>query len=59
MDQIAIIEQNMRRTAKRLPGLPVTEALLSRVIILMGKALTAHIDEVISPYQLTETEFRT
>jgi MarR family transcriptional repressor of emrRAB len=59
VDQIAIIEQNMRRTAKRLPGLPVTEALLSRVIILMGKALTAHIDEVISPYQLTETEFRT
>ena len=59
MDRIAIIEQNMRRTAKLLPGLPVTEALLCRVIILMGKAMTAHVDEVISPHQLTDTEFRT
>ncbi len=59
MDRIAIIEQNIKRTAKRLPGLPVTEALLSRVIILMGKAMTAHVDEVISPHQLTDTEFRT
>jgi len=49
----------MRRIAKRLPGLPVTEALLSRVIILLGRAMSAHIDEVISPYELTDVEFRT
>ena len=59
MDRIAIIEQAMRRTAKRLPGLPVTEALLCRVIIMMGRVLAAHIDEVISPYELTDVEFRT
>ena len=59
MDRIAIIEQTMQRTAGRLPGLPVTEALLSRVIILMGRVMTAHVDEVISPYQLTDVEFRT
>ena len=59
MDRIEIIEQAMRRTAERLPGLPVTEALLCRVIILMGRVMAAHVDEVISPYQLTDVEFRT
>ena len=59
MDRIAIIEQGMQRTAERLPGLPVTEALLCRVIILMGRVMAAHVDEVISPYQLTDVEFRT
>jgi len=59
MDRIAIIEQGMRRAAERLPGLPVTEALLCRVIILMGRVMAAHVDEVISPYQLTDVEFRT
>jgi len=58
VDRIEIIERNMRRTAKLLPGLPVTEALLSRVILLVGRVLSAHIDEVISPYQLTDVEFR-
>ena len=59
MDQIDIIERNVQRTAKLLPGLPVTEALLSRVILLVGRVLAAHIDEVISPHQLTDVEFRT
>ena len=59
MDRIASVEQGIRRAAQRLPGLPVTEALLCRVIILMGRVLTARIDEVISPYQLTDVEFRT
>ncbi len=59
MDRIDIIERGMQRTARLLPGLPVTEALLSRVIILMARVMTAHVDEVISPYQLTDVEFRT
>jgi MarR family transcriptional repressor of emrRAB len=59
MDRIAIIEEGMRRTARRLPGLPVTEALLCRVIILMGRVMAARVDEEISPYQLTDVEFRT
>ena len=58
MDRIATIEQGIRRTAQRLPGLPETEALLNRVIILTGRVLAAHVDEVISPYQLTDIEFR-
>jgi MarR family transcriptional regulator, negative regulator of the multidrug operon emrRAB len=57
--QIDILERNVQRTAKLLPGLPVTEALLSRVILLVGRVLSAHIDEAISPYQLTDVEFRT
>lgn len=59
MDRIDILERNIQRTAKLLPGLPVTEALLSRVILLVGRVLAAHIDEVISPYRLTDVEFRT
>ena len=59
MDRIDIIERNMQRTAKLLPGLPVTEALLSRVILLVARVLSAHIDEVISPYELNDVEFRT
>ena len=59
MDRIALIEQGMQRTAERLPGLPVTEALLCRVIILMGRVMAAHVDEMISPYQLTDIELRT
>ena len=59
MDRIATVEQGIRRAAERLPGLPVTEALLCRVIILMGRELTTHIDEAVSPYQLTDVEFRT
>jgi len=59
MDRINIIEQRMKRVAERLPGMPVTESLLCRVIILMGRVMAEHIDEVISPYQLTDVEFRT
>ena len=59
MDRIASSEQGMRRTAKRLPGLPVMEALLSRVIVLTGRVMAAHVDEVIRPYELTDVEFRT
>lgn len=59
MDRLAIIEQNMRRVAKRVPALPVPEAMLSRLIILLGRALSARVDEVISPYELTDVEFRT
>ncbi len=59
MDRIELMEQGMRRAAERLPGLPVTEALLCRVIILMGRVITAHVDEAISPYQLSDVEFRT
>ena len=59
MDRITLLENYVQRTAKLLPGLPVTEALLCRVIIMMGKAVAAHVDELISPYQLTDTEFRT
>ena len=59
MDRIDIIERGMQRTAQLLPGLPVTEALLSRVIILLGRVMSAHVDEVIRPYQLTDVEFRT
>ena len=59
MDRITTVEQGIRRNAERLPGLPVTEALLCRVIILTGRVLTAHIDETVSPYRLTDVEFRT
>ena len=53
------MEQGIRRSAERLPGLPVTEALLCRFLIMTGRMLTAHIDGAVSPYQLTDVEFRT
>lgn len=59
MDRINTIEQRMQRVADRLPGMPVTETLLCRVIIMMGRVMAAHVDDVISPYQLTDVEFRT
>lgn len=53
------IEQGIRRAAERLPGLPVTEALLCRVIVLTGRVMLAHVDDVVRPYQLNDVEFRT
>ncbi|HVN98555.1 MAG TPA: MarR family transcriptional regulator [Steroidobacteraceae bacterium] len=59
MDRIATIEERMQRVAERLPGMPVAESLLCRVIIMLGRVMAAHVDEVISPYQLNDVEFRT
>ncbi|MBS0388625.1 MAG: MarR family transcriptional regulator [Proteobacteria bacterium] len=59
MDRIATIEKRMQRVAERLPGMPVAETLLCRVIIMLGREMAAHVDDVISPYQLTDVEFRT
>ena len=59
MDRIATVATAIQRAAERLPGLPVTEALLCRVIILTARELTTYIDDAVRPYQLTDVEFRT
>lgn len=57
--QISHIEAGLERLSKRMPDLPATEVLLSRLLVFLGRDLSAMLDQRIRPYGLNEVEFRT
>ena len=57
--QIGRVEAGITRIATRVPGLPVTEAVILRTLTLLGRDLVAHMDQYLRPHGLSEVEFRT
>lgn len=57
--QIGRVEAGITRIATRVPGLPVTEAVILRTLTLLGRDLVAHMDHYLRPHGLSEVEFRT
>ena len=58
LSQLAHVEANLRGTARRVPQLPLLEILICRVALILGRDLTAHLEQMLHPAELTESEFR-
>jgi MarR family transcriptional regulator, negative regulator of the multidrug operon emrRAB len=52
------LEMNLRALAARMPDLPLTEVLLCRLMLHMGREMGAMFEQQIRPFGLAEAEFR-
>ena len=52
------LETNLRALAARMPDLPLTEVLLCRLMLHMGREMSAMLEHQIRPFGLAEAEFR-
>ncbi len=52
------LEENLRALATRMPDLPLTEILLCRLMLHIGRELGAKLEQEIRPFGLAEAEFR-
>lgn len=56
--QIERVESGLQRVKAHLPGLPIDEILLSRLIVVLGRHISAAYDRLLRPHGLTEADFR-
>ena len=52
------LEMNLQALAARMPDLPLTEVLLCRLMLHMGREMAAMLEQQIRPFGLAEAEFR-
>src|ERR1700689_964564 len=52
------LETNLRALAARMPDLPLTEVLLCRLMLHMGREMAPMLEQQIRPSGLAEAEFR-
>ena len=52
------LEANLLALSARLPDLPLTEVLLCRLMLHMGREMSAMFEQQIRPFGLAEAEFR-
>jgi MarR family transcriptional regulator, negative regulator of the multidrug operon emrRAB len=52
------LEANLRALRARMPDLPLTEILLCRLLIHMGREMASSFEQKIRPFGLAEAEFR-
>ena len=52
------LEANLLALSARLPDVPLTEVLLCRLMLHMGREMSAMFEQQIRPFGLTEAEFR-
>lgn len=53
------IEAAVRRCASRFTEIPVTQTLILRLLVLLGREISVLLEEVLRPHGLNETDFRT
>ena len=56
--QIAALEQGLTNLQKRVETFPVTEILISRLLISLGREISNHLDHRLRPFGLGEAEFK-
>lgn len=56
--QIPIVEEAARRIARVSPGMNPSQLALCRVAVILGRDLTARLDDMLAPVDLTELEYR-
>src|ERR1700682_3871988 len=56
--QFQKLEANLARLQGRLPDLPITIVLLSRLILHLGRGMASVLEQEIRPFGLAEAEFR-
>src|SRR3979490_2069025 len=52
------LEANLRSLSGRMPALPLTEILLCRLLLHMGREMATSFEQQIRPFGLAEAEFR-
>src|SRR3979490_2995327 len=52
------LEANLRSLSGRMPALPLTEILLCRLLLHMGREMASMLEQQIRPFGLAEAEFR-
>jgi MarR family transcriptional regulator, negative regulator of the multidrug operon emrRAB len=58
LSQIEQVETNLRGVARRMPELPLQEALTLRVAVILGRDINALLERLLKPAGLAEAEFR-
>ena len=58
LSQFERVETNVRRLAQNFADLPVTEALLTRAVIMVGRDINSLLERALKPAGLAEPEFR-
>ena len=56
--QIERVESGLQRVKAQLPALPIDEILLNRLIVIIGRYISATYDRLLRPHGLTEADFR-
>lgn len=56
--QLPHVAANLRGIARRVPRLPLTELMICRVAVILGRDLNAGLDRVLRPEGLAEPEYR-
>jgi MarR family transcriptional regulator, negative regulator of the multidrug operon emrRAB len=57
-EQVQQVEAGVRRIAARTPGTVVTDTMILRITTLLGRGLSARLEEHLKPTGLSELEFR-
>jgi len=57
--QVLHVEDSIHRISRRVPEMRVMESLICRVITILGRDISARLDEALQPAGLAELEFRT
>jgi MarR family transcriptional regulator, negative regulator of the multidrug operon emrRAB len=52
------LEASLLRLRERIPELPITSVLLSRLLVQIGRGMAAQLEQQIRPFGLAEAEFR-
>jgi len=56
--RLELLEESLRGLSARMPNAPATTIMLSRVIVELGRQLSALLELKIRPYGIAEPEFR-
>ena len=56
--QFEMVEANLEGLSARVPDLPITGMLLCRIILHLGREMSAMFEQQIRPFGLAEAEFR-
>ena len=57
-DQIAALEEGLANLQKRVESVPVTEILISRLLINLAREMSSLLDQRLRPSGLSEPEFK-
>lgn len=58
VSQFELMEANLQNLKQRMPDLPVSGILLCRLLLHIGREMTARFEQQIKPFGLAEAEFR-
>ncbi len=58
-ERAAEIEAAVQRTATRCSQVAVTETVILRLLVMLGREISALLEQALRPYGLNETEYRT